>query len=189
MAVWPAATAHYCALFGDRDEARALLDDAVASRLEHVGWDTLRLVALSFYADAASRLDAREAAALVHELMAPWHDQFIWGGALGYGHVRLWLGETAATMGRHRDADEHFAFACCFHDDNGLTLWSARSHLGWSEALAARGERARAKEHASRASELARAHGYGLIEALAAPITRDDWAEGAPVRRESRRWA
>jgi len=170
MAVWPAATAHYSALFGDPDEARALLHDAVESRLEHVGWDTLRLVALAFYADAASRLDAREAAALVHELMAPWHDQFIWGGALGYGHVRLWLGETAATMGRHRDADEHFAFACGFHDDNGLTLWSARSHLGWSEALAARGKRAQAQKHASRASELARAHGYGLIEALAAPI-------------------
>jgi hypothetical protein len=170
MAVWPAATAQYEALFGSEDAARALLRDAVESRLDQVGWDTLRLVALSFYAEAASRLGARDAAALVHELMAPWDDQFIWGGAVGYGHVRLWLGVAAATMGRDGDADEHFAFACRFHDDNGLRLWSARSHLGWSEALAARGERARAQEHASRAVELARAHGYGLIEALAAPI-------------------
>ena len=170
MAVWPAATAQYEALFGSGDAARALLRDAVESGLDQVGWDTLRLVALSFYADAASRLGARDAAALVHELMAPWDDQFIWGGAVGYGHVRLWLGVAAATMGRNGDADEHFAFACRFHDDNGLRLWSARSHLGWSEALAARGERARAQEHASRAVDLARAHGYRLIEALAAPI-------------------
>jgi hypothetical protein len=170
MAVWPAATAQYEALFGSGDAARALLRDAVESGLDQVGWDTLRLVALSFYADAASRLGARDAAALVHELMAPWDDQFIWGGAIGYGHVRLWLGVAAATMGRDGDADEHFAFACRFHDDNGLRLWSARSHLGWSEALAARGERARAEEHASRAVDLARSHGYGLIEALAAPI-------------------
>ena len=102
--------------------------------------------------------------------MAPWHDQFVWSGALGYGHVRLWLGVTAATLGRDDEADEHFAFACRFHDDNGLKLWSARSQLGWAEALADRGDRAQAQEHAFRALELARAYGYGLIEALAAPI-------------------
>ena len=150
--------------------ARKLLDDAVESSLEQVGWDTLRLVALSFYADAASRLHAVDAAALVHELMSPWGDQVIWGGAQAYGHVRLWLGVAAATIGRDDEADEAFAFACRFHDDNGLMLWSARSHLGWAEALADRGENARAQEHATRALELAHAHGYGLIAALAAPI-------------------
>jgi class 3 adenylate cyclase len=170
MAVWPASTAQYEAHFGNREVARSLLEEAVASGLEGVGWDTLRLVALSFYADAASRLQATEAAALVHELMAPWQDQFIWGGALGYGHVRLWLGVAAATMGHDDEADEQFAFACRVHDDNGLRLWSARSHLGWAESLAARGDRVQAQEHATRALELARAHGYGLIEGLAAPI-------------------
>jgi hypothetical protein len=170
MAVWSATTAHYEARFGSQEAARALLRDAVETRLERVGWDSLRLVTLTFYADAASCVQARDAAALVHELMAPWHDQFVWSGALGYGHVRLWLGVTAATLGRDGEADEHFAFACRFHDDNGLKLWAARSHLGWAEALAARGERARAQEHATRALELARTYGYGLVEALAAPI-------------------
>jgi tetratricopeptide (TPR) repeat protein len=170
MAIWSATTAHYEANFGSREAAGAILDDAVESRLERVGWDTLRVVTLVFYADAASRLQARDAAALVHELMTPWRDQFVWSGAVGYGHVRLWLGVTAATLGRDGDADEHFAFACRFHDENGLKLWLARSQLGWAEALAARGDRARAQEHAARALELARAHGYGLIEALAAPI-------------------
>ena len=84
--------------------------------------------------------------------------------------MRLWLGVAAATLQWDDEADEHFAFACRFHDDNGLRLWSARSHLGWAEALAARGERAQAQEHAQRALELARAQGYGLIEGLAAPI-------------------
>ena len=55
---------------------------------------------LVFYTEAASRLHARDAAALVYELMAPWQDQFVWSGALGYGHVRLWLGVAAATLGR-----------------------------------------------------------------------------------------
>jgi len=168
--VWSASTAQYEARFGSEDAARALLRDAVETRLEAVGWDTLRLVALSFYADAAARLHAPDAAALVHELMAPWHDLVVWSGALGYGHVRLWLGVTAATLQHDAEADEHFAFACRFHDDNGQRLWSARSHLGWAEALAPRGEQAKAHVHALRALELARVNGYGLIEALAAPI-------------------
>ena len=73
-------------------------------------------------------------------------------------------------LGRDREADEHFAFACRFHDENELSLWSARSYLGWAEAYLARGDPARAQQHAGRALEIARAHGYGLIEAQAAPI-------------------
>jgi class 3 adenylate cyclase len=170
MAVWTATTALYEAHFGSREEALALLRDGVESGLERVGWDILRLATLAFYTEAASRLDAVDAAALVYELMEPWQDQFIWSGANGYGHLRLWLGVAAAILRRDREADEHFAFACRFHDDHGFRLWSARSHLGWAESFAARGERARAQEHASRALELARAYGYGLIEARAAPI-------------------
>ena len=150
--------------------AAELLRNAAASQLEAVGWDTLRLPTLAFYADAAARMRDRDAAAAIHELLQPWGEQFAWGGASGYGHVRLWLGVTAATLGHDGDADEHFAFACRFHEDRGINLWAARAHLGWAEALAVRGETARAREHASRAVELSRAYGYGLIEALASPL-------------------
>jgi class 3 adenylate cyclase len=170
MAVWFASTALYEALFGSRDAAQALLREAVESGLEKVGWDILRLCTLAFYAEAASYLQAADVAALVYELLEPWQDQFVWSGASGYGHVRLWRGVAAATLRQDDEADEHFAFACRFHDDNGLRLWSARSHLGWAQSFAARGERARAQEHASRALDLARTYGYGLIEALAAPL-------------------
>jgi class 3 adenylate cyclase len=170
MAVWAASTAMYEAHFGSVETARALLREGVENGFARVGWDTLRLVALSFYSEAATRLREVDAAALVHEQLAPWQDHFVWSGALGYGHVRLWLGMAAATLGRDDEADEHLEFACRFHEENGLRLWSARSELGRAEALAARGDRARAQEHAARALELSRAHGYGLIEALAAPI-------------------
>jgi hypothetical protein len=176
--VFPATTTFYEAYFGSREAARALLRDVVETRLEWLCWDALRLVTLTHFADAAARLQAVDAAALVYELMEPWQDQFVWSGTLGYGHVRLWLGVMAATLGRDGEADEHFAFACRFHDDNGLKLWSARSHLGWAEALAARGERAQALEHATRALQLARTYGYGMIEALAAPIAGVEAAAG-----------
>ncbi|MGH2887729.1 MAG: hypothetical protein ACRDPA_34355 [Solirubrobacteraceae bacterium] len=51
-----------------------------------------------------------------------------------------------------------------------MPLWSARSHLGWAEALTARGDSSAAAEHAARALELARANGYGTIEGPAAAI-------------------
>ena len=169
MAIWPASTAQYEAHFGNQEAARKLLGDAVESGLGQIGWDTLRLVALSFYADAASRLHAADAAALIHELMSPWDDQVIWGGAQAYGHVRLWLGVAAATMGRADEADEAFDFACRFHDDRPeVVVGQVAPRLGGG---AGRSWRAcAAQTHAARALELAQAHGYGLIEALAAPI-------------------
>ena len=76
----------------------------------------------------------------------------------------------AATLGRHEHADADFAFACEFHHRHGLRLWEARAELGWAEALAERGELDRAQEHASRALELSRHHGYGAFEPRAAAI-------------------
>jgi hypothetical protein len=76
----------------------------------------------------------------------------------------------AATLGSHEQADADFAFACDFHHRNGVRTWEARSELGWAEALADRGEPDRAREHASRALELSRDHGYGAFEPRAAAI-------------------
>ena len=100
----------------------------------------------------------------------PYADQFVWNGVLGYGQARMYLALLAATLGRHQQADAQFAFACDFHHEHGLRLWEARSELGWAEALADRGERERAREHAARALELARQHGYGAFEPRAAAI-------------------
>ena len=190
MAVWPASVAAYEAYFGDPEAAAALVSDAVKSGLEQVGWDTLRLVTLAFYADAAARIGAIGAAPLIHDLLAPWSDQFIWGGACPYGHVRLWLGVLAAMQGRDAEADTHFAFACRFHADHDLRLWTARSHLGWAQALSARGEHGAGRDQALRALALARDGGYGLIEALAAPTARADGLAGdrAPATTTERSW-
>jgi hypothetical protein len=76
----------------------------------------------------------------------------------------------AATVGRQEQADADFALACDFHRRNGIRTWEARSELGWAEALAERGELDRARDHASRALELSRAHGFGAFEPRAAAI-------------------
>jgi hypothetical protein len=51
-----------------------------------------------------------------------------------------------------------------------MPVWTARSHLGWAEALSQRGDAAGAREHATRALELSREHGYGLFEPRAAAL-------------------
>jgi hypothetical protein len=170
MLVWRASLAQFEAEFGSQEAAAAILDEAVESGLEHLEWVAARLVALAFYADAAARLARTDAAALIYDLLAPWREQFIWDGSCGYGPVRLWLGLLAETLGRGAEADEHLAFSIRFSEENRLPLWAARSHLAQAEALAARGEREPAREHAARALELARDHGYGNIEAPAAAL-------------------
>ena len=82
----------------------------------------------------------------------------------------MYLGLLAAVLGKHEEADRHLAFACEFHEANGMSLWAAQAQLGWAEALAARGDTSRAREHAARALELSREHGYGLFEQRAAAL-------------------
>ncbi len=159
----------YCML--DRQaEAAAIVEQAAADRFEHVTWNQARLPALSLYADAAAQTGVGRAAAVLYELIEPWQDQVVWTGVTAHGHARMYMGMLAAAMDRYEQADEHLGFACEFHDANGLHLWGARSHLYWAEAFAARGEGGRALEHATRALELAREHGYPPVEERAAAL-------------------
>ena len=81
-------------------------------------------------------------------------------------------------VGQHELADQHLAFACEFHEANDMPLWAARGHLGWAEALAARGDQAAAREHAARALELSREHGYGAFEPRAAALVETESPAG-----------
>jgi hypothetical protein len=138
----------------------------------------VRSAALALYAEVASEVGARDAAAALYELLEPWADQIVWNGAVTYGYVRMYLGLLAATLGLDDPADEHFALACDIQERKGMLLWAARARLGWAEALAERGERERAGAEAARALALAREHGYGAIERRAAAVVET----GSPAR-------
>jgi class 3 adenylate cyclase len=156
-------------------EARALLDGVTLDVLEHAP-DPLTGMAL--YADVAIETGSSPAASSLYRLMEPYSGQFICNSIAGYGHVRMWLGLLAGLVGEHEQADEHLAFACQFHESNGLPLWAARTHLGWAEALVARRQKESAREHAARALELSREHGYGLFEPRAAALVETGSAAG-----------
>ena len=153
-----------------RAEAAVILKQAAGDRFEHVLPASDELTALHLYADAAPQTCDRPVAAILYERIQPSADQLDWNGLSGYGHDRLYLGLLAATFGEHEQANEHLAFACEFHETNDMPLWTARGHLGWAEALAGRGDRAGAQEHATRALELSQQHGYGAFKRRAAAL-------------------
>ena len=167
---WRPALAEALAWLDRHTEAAAILDRAAADRFGHVSPDPNRSVALALYADAAALLRHAPAAAILYELTEQWTEQLTWSGTVGFGHARLYLGVLAAVLERHEQADRHLGFACAFHETNGLPIWAARSRLGWAEALAARGDISPARDHAARALELSRQHGYGLFEPRAAAL-------------------
>ena len=159
----------YCWL--DRSEdAAPIVEQAAADRFEHLPRDLVLLTALAFYADAASQIEPNGPAEILYRIMEPWPDRMIWNGANAYGQVGMYLGLLATACGWDERADEHLAKACEFHEENGFWFWAARSHLGWAQALARRGDKERAHAQAQRALELARERGYAVIEPRAAAV-------------------
>ena len=167
---WEAALGYTCCLIDRHPEGTEILARAAAQHFERLRYDQNRMTGLALYADTAAQTRSVQAAAMLYELIGPYADQFIWNGGVSFGHARTYSAMLAATLGRHEHADADFAFACEFHHRHGVQAWEARSELGWAEALADRGEPDRAREHASRALELSREHGYGAFEPRAAAI-------------------
>jgi hypothetical protein len=164
---------------GRRADASAALEHAASEGFERITQNNSLSTALALCADSAVELSNRDAAATLYRLMEPWAEQFVWNGLSGYGHVRMYLGLLAACIGEDERVDEHLAFACEFHEANKMPLWAARGHLGWAEALARRSDPAGACEHAARALELSREHGYGAFEPRAAALVETESAAEA----------
>jgi hypothetical protein len=177
IATWRGALASVLCLLDREDEAVSVLEQAASDRFEHVTPNVSSLSTLSLYSDAAAYTRNVEAASALHERMEPLSDQFVTLTSQGYGHVRMYLGLLASVLGDPQRADEHLAFACEFHEANDIPLWAARTHLGWAEALAHRGDAPGARGHATRAVELSQKHGYGAFERRAAALLAQSAAE------------
>jgi len=175
---WRAGLAASLCWLDRRAEASSILDEASWDGFDYVAPVPTMLATLALYADAAAQVRHGKAAKKLYERMEPCSEQVVWMTVQGYGHVRLWLGLLADVLGAHEQADEHLGFACEFHEANDVPLWAARGHLGRAEALATRGDPARAREHATHAFELSREHGYGaFVERAAVLIAPKSTAE------------
>jgi tetratricopeptide (TPR) repeat protein len=161
--------ATYCWL--DRlDEAVPILEEAARDRFDHLPRNQLYTTAIALYAEAAAQTGDRSAAAILYDLIEPWSDLMVWAGGVCHGDALTYLGLMAATLRRDELADQHFSAACELQADKGMSLWAARAHLGWAEALEVRGDSGRAREEAETAVALSRDHGYREIERRAASL-------------------
>ena len=170
IAAWSAALAWALCWLDRHAQAAEILERVARDRFQHIQSGVARLTTLSLYADVAAQTGDLAAASILYELIEPCAEQIVWNTVTGCGHVRMWLGLLAGALGQHELAERHLEFACEFQEANGMMLWTARAHLGWAEMLAARGDVARAREHAARALGLSREGGYGAFEQRAASL-------------------
>ena len=176
IASWRAGLPWMLCAVDRRADAKALLEQAASDGFEHLTQMQTGLTALALYADVAVETRSSDAAATLHRLMEPWADQFVFTTSCGYGHVRMWLGcslvfseSTSRPTSILRSLASSTKPMACRYGWHGVTSAGA-------EALAARGDVAGARDHAARALELSREHGYGLFEERAAALVAPESA-------------
>ena len=135
---------------GDRERAAEKLRAHADSRLASTPCDPVQLGSLLIWAEVAARLADREAASLLLSRIEPLREQIALDSLGTLGVASRGVGLLAATLGRHDDADAHFAHALELHERFGASSLAARTQLEWGLALAGRGDRART----SRAADL-----------------------------------
>ena len=84
----------------------------------------------------------------IYERLLPFTGFMNWSGVGISGPNDLGLAMVAAALGRHDDADVHFAATLALCERADARAWIARTHFDWSRVLGDRGEKSAAREHA-----------------------------------------
>ena len=127
---------------GRHDEARTELARCLAPG--GLAFDANWTSAIGECASAACALGDREHAAVIYDLLAPFAGRPITAGraVASYGAADRLLGELAALLGRHADAERHLREAIALNEAMGATVWASHSRMALS---ALRPESARAQ--------------------------------------------
>jgi DNA-binding CsgD family transcriptional regulator len=126
------------ALYSDvglHDEASDRLDAIATQGLASLPQDHMRLVALSYLADACAAT-GHPVAPLVYAELAPWSGRCIWApGLVCYGAADRYLGKLAMASNRPDDAQVHLEAAVRLDTEAGWSTWAAHSRLALGEVL------------------------------------------------------
>ena len=118
-------------------------------------------------AGAAARQRDQPQAARLADALAPYAATgIIWAGAAAFfGSAAHWLGVLAATLGRHRLAEQHLATALAFHERLGAAPWVARTEVEQARLMLATGGHARAPGLLAAAGKITRQCGMSTLAA------------------------
>ena len=157
---------------GRIDEARQLLDPVAEDDFRMVNRDMAWSTTMIQFADVAAETGSADAAETLYSELEPWGDQFPCISITLWMPIAHYLGRLAETLGRHEDADRHFARALELEEDFRAPLFVAATRLAWGQALTERGEHTRGRKlleealAAGRELEIPRVEGRaaGLLE-------------------------
>ena len=148
---------------GGLDEASTLLHEDATDGFARFTRDLTWISFLAYAAWAAANTSHTEAAAVLYDLLGPWHDQVVWSGATAHGPVALLLGQLALVTGRLDDARGHLRDAFRVAVECEAPHWVARVRLAEAQAFVAT-EPEVASEMVNEALTLAGRYGFGSIE-------------------------
>lgn len=163
---------------GDLPEASRVLEADAAAGFRDIPWDIVWLTTVCLYAEVATRLRARPAAATLATMLAPYKGQVVFNSTSVHGSVAHFAAGLAAVLGDLPAADADFAAAADTHQRLGAHGMLARTRYDWAQVLLgadapADGERAGALlAQASAAAEGLGMHGILRRAAASVPEMR-----------------
>ena len=164
---------------GDSDEAGRCVQEAARRDFDNLPHDQAWSTAMTNWAEVAAHIGPPGAVEVLYEKLAPWAHQVAWNGLTTNGSVARYVGLLAGALGRHDEAQEHFAAAAEVHERADAPIFLARTRVDWAHSLlaadAADGA-GRAREMLEQALATAREHGCVTLESRAAAAL-----EEAPV--------
>ena len=142
-----------------------MIEADAATGFRDIPWDIVWLTTLCLYAEVATRLRARPAAAALRTMLAPYTSQVVFNAISVHGSVAHFSAGLAATIGDLPAADAAYAAAADTHQRLGARGMLARTRFDWAQALLAGDDAARAGALLSQASATAEELGMqGILQ-------------------------
>jgi hypothetical protein len=124
---------------GKTAEAARALEEVAREGLQSLPVDMTWTTTVTTLADVAARLAARDRAADLYEILAPWPALVVFNGLYVFGTVSRALGLLAAVLHRLDAADAHYAHAADQLTKLDAGPWLARVQMEWADVLDVRG--------------------------------------------------
>ncbi len=155
------------------DESQQQLDAIAAQGFDDITPDGDWLTAIALLAEVSAGLGDVERSARLYEKLLPYGDRTVVVGlaAICLGSAEAFLGKLAATIGRDRDAAEHFERALAANQALRAPVCVARTQLDYARML---GQGTRARELVEEASRTAARLGLRDVARKAREIAGDE---------------
>jgi hypothetical protein len=111
------------------EQALEVLSVDAAAGFAELTYDSNWLAGIVIYAEATAQIGDCEAAAKLHELLAPYRGQIAFNSATAWGAVERHLGNLEHVLGRVAEAQRSLQRAAEVHERIGAPIWLVRTRV------------------------------------------------------------